>query len=475
MEPEPKPKPKCKCIIKTGKRKGKQCRNRALLDKTGSLVFCGLHQLCTRAVPSPPAGLPKSVHFKLPNCNLNVFNQVLNICWFQASIVALFLCDEGRDIIWRQLYEMEKHGDYYVPRKLQLGKGRRRLSLAHELIRQNIEISMDTMLSAKPLPDQLIPLQRQQSARACDIGMQHLLFMDYVEPDGGCPIQFLEDITKGLKGITFEVHHEVDTVFSFTSSAFILSFINIDDYAHVVCFFRCRSRWYFYDNEGAQGENLYLPLPVYEKQYTVTELLSHVTTIAVSQLLEVDIIAIDFEYPDIVPIIEYNDIGASKVANYLTSLTKDELYYFIDNYYSDTMVQQHYDTIFARSSFKTITLELVKLVGATAVLSYALSNGFMLDDLVSLGANINLIDRPIFRAHHPDSLRFLVIDHGIDINQQDKYGNTRLMIEVQAPKNNRDIVDMLLYLDTDLDIKNKAGQTAYKLATSYYKNLLSDL
>ena len=77
-------------------------------------------------------------------------------------------------------------------------------------------------------------------------------------------------------------------------------------------------------------------------------------------------------------------------------------------------------------------------------------------------ATNNIGRRPIHIANDPESLQ-LLLDHGADVDSQDRVGNAAIHFAVLAK--DRERVEILLDKGCDITVRNRAGSTPLHLAT----------
>lgn len=96
--------------------------------------------------------------FKLPKCGMNVFENFSGICGFNSVIVALFFCDEGREVLWPITFKFNGELGFkgIIPVQLNTWDAGseyaqlNNIAIILEIIRGNIQNSLESMLKYGP-------------------------------------------------------------------------------------------------------------------------------------------------------------------------------------------------------------------------------------------------------------------------------------------------------------------------------------
>lgn len=277
--------------------------------------LCPIYLSVTSAAPAPAAPVPAapaahapikvkgskiilkktataaSVTIKGDCSNLSIFNQVSNICWFHTGAHVGFLSDGMRDLMWTRLFELEKSGDYYIPRKIRktpVGNSRRPAEslLILEIIRQALEVTAESWAGieskgraeyqiyqgketkVKYPPAEPYKLKRQASADVCDLTVQNFicnLKREWCAPRaGGFAVPMLNTVIKdnGFKEDDVE-YPDKFTDYNQSTNVPDANLVSVGDTNgiailikwdgtgnHVISFFRCGPSWLLFDNEG---------------------------------------------------------------------------------------------------------------------------------------------------------------------------------------------------------------------------------
>jgi hypothetical protein len=180
-------------------------------------------------------------------CHPIAFVQYIDICWFHASAVALFLSDDSRNYMWNTLFIFEKNTR--KPIALRPHDYPVHIALVLEMIRRSLELSYDSIYlykGAKLHKDSV-------NITKCSKGIFDLIC--YLDNDwcggeidldkrrkntfeGGYTIRLMRDLSRYLPfNIVFpDEDEEVD------------AFVGSSE-GHAVAYYLCEGTWRMFDNE----------------------------------------------------------------------------------------------------------------------------------------------------------------------------------------------------------------------------------
>lgn len=127
--------------------------------------------------------------------------------------------------------------------------------------------------------------------------------------------------------------------------------------------------------------------------------------------------------------------------------------------------------------YKTPVLMLAVMKGHYEIVKYLLSKGADINFIYGKD-KVNLLHIAIEhkgRFYHSTDILELLIEAGININCQDRYGNVPLHVACRTYAINSDVILILMKQGADMDIKNNYGLSPYSMAVENNMHELQQL